>query len=157
MDPSPSTQSFDAIKVPQAPATEPDKETSEEGKHLDKAAREAKLTPTDRICAAHTSHLNYIQGEHRRLLGEVSELRLRLETLVPEHAALRQASRTNSFIDILGFAISGLGAGAISAASLGYMTAYTHHLFSGGSVALVAGYAMLIFVKLFCWPKAGSK
>jgi hypothetical protein len=148
-----ASSSLAAIKVDSAPPREPDKATQAEEKRLEKAASAARLTPTEQICASHAAHLTDVRNDNERLRADNMKLRRRLESLEPEHAALRQASRTNSLTDVLGFSISGIGACAISAGSIGFVASHSVCLSCSGAAAVLLGYFMLIYVKFCCWPK----
>ena len=150
----PITTSLDAIKVRSAPPKEPDRESKGEEKQYGDAALTANLTA--HVYSVHKSHTAYLQKEHRRLQKENKSLQDRLDNITPKHAALHQASQTNSRMDVLSLIFAGVGAGAVGIAPYFFLN-YTQILVGGGTVSLVIGYVMLGYVKLLCWPKSPEK
>lgn len=145
------------IKVSVVPASEPDSETVIEERRLDRAS---KSTPTDRLCRAHEASLGSQQRENGRLHKEISrlrkeinELRKGLDQIRPDYAAIKQASHTNSLTDVLGLTCVSLGSISVSVAQFPQFGPYSPCLCVGGAVSAIIGSIMLVYVKLFCWPK----
>jgi hypothetical protein len=146
-----ATTSLDAIKAPLDLPEAPDKEARAEERHFGEAASIAKLT--DHFYTAHKEHTDYLQKEHKRLQKENGRLQEELNSINPRYSALKQASKTNSFVDVVSLVAIAAGGGAISMASLGCLIPYTNFLFGGGAVSLFGGCGVMVFVKLMCWPK----
>jgi hypothetical protein len=98
------------------------------------------------------AHITHLDGENDRYHDENGALREKLDDITPKYAALLQASKTNSRMDVLSLIFAGVGAGAIAIAPY-CLVNYTQILVGGGTVSLLIGYLVLGYVKLFCWPK----
>lgn len=140
----------DDISPPAAPPSEePNELAREELARYEKAKR----TPTDRLCAAHDGQIAHLRGENTRLREHAEELQRKLDILRPRYAELRQASKTNSLVEVVAVVGMAIGGGAISAASFFPIPEpFAHYCFGGGVVALFFGAGIMVYTRLLCWP-----
>lgn len=138
-----------------SPSVEPSDGAKGEQEKYDQAAKEPrKPTPTELLKQALNEHIETTKQENTRHLEKLAVATGDLAKLRPRYAALLQASRTNSMVEIFSLILMTLGGSVLGAAySPVIPQPYSDYAFAGGLIGLICSACILLWVKALCWPK----
>jgi cell division protein FtsN len=139
----------------ESPSIEPSDGAKGEKEKYDQAAKEPrKPTPTELLKEALNEHIETTKQENSRHLEKLAAATDDLAKLRPRYAALLQASRTNSMVEIISLVLMTLGGSVLGAAySPVIPQPYSDYAFAGGLIGLICSAGILLWVKAMCWPK----